>query len=262
MTANYSDLENKSVFVTGGGSGIGAEITKAFIQQGAKVTFVQRSDARQFCDEIEAEFNSRPYFIKCDITDLEALKGAVESASSVHGDVEVLINNAANDDRHETFKVTEEYWDNSQAINLKSYFFTCQFVLAGMRAKGRGSIINFSSISYMMGNSGYPTYTTANAGIMGMTRSLAREFGPDNIRVNAISAGPIKTLAASGVKNFRKMLSQHSKRAPLGRTVTADEVGNVAAFLCSDYASGVTGEITYVDAGFNISAMPLDELEE
>ena len=262
MTANYSDLKNKSVFVTGGGSGIGAEITKAFIQQGAKVTFVQRSDARHFCDEIEAEFNSRPYFIKCDITDLKALKGAVESASSIHGDVEVLVNNAANDDRHETLKVTEEYWDNSQAINLKSYFFTCQFVLAGMRAKGQGSIINFSSISYMMGNSGYPTYTTANAGIMGMTRSLAREFGRDNIRVNAISAGPIKTLAASGVKNFRKMLSQHSKRAPLGRTVTADEVGNVAAFLCSDYASGVTGEITYVDAGFNISAMPLDELEE
>ena len=127
MTANYSDLKNKSVFITGGGSGIGAEITKAFIQQGAKVTFVQRSDARHFCDEIEAEFNSRPYFIKCDITDLKALKGAVESASSVHGDVEVLVNNAANDDRHETLKVTEEYWDNSQAINLKSYFFTCQF---------------------------------------------------------------------------------------------------------------------------------------
>ena len=94
------------------------------------------------------------------------------------------------------------------------------------------------------------------------TRFLAASMGKDNIRVNAISAGPIKTLAASGVKNFRKMLSQHSKRAPLGRTVTADEVGNVAAFLCSDYASGVTGEITYVDAGFNISAMPLDELEE
>ena len=193
MTANYSDLKNKSVFITGGGSGIGAEITKAFIQQGAKVTFVQRSDARHFCDEIEAEFNSRPYFIKCDITDLKALKGAVESASSVHGDVEVLVNNAANDDRHETLKVTEEYWDNSQAINLKSYFFTCQFVLAGMRAKGQGSIINFSSISYMMGNSGYPTYTTANAGIMGMTRSLAREFGPDNIRVNAIAPGWVLT---------------------------------------------------------------------
>ena len=92
-------------------------------------------------------------------------------------------------------------------------------------------------------------------------RYLANSLGKENTRVNAISAGPVRTLAASGVKNFRKMLSQHSKRAPLGRTVTAEEVGNAAAFLCSDYASGITGEITYVDAGFNIAAMPLNEIE-
>ena len=101
----------------------------------------------------------------------------------------------------------------------------------------------------------------AKASLEANTRFLAASMGRDNIRVNAISAGPIKTLAASGVKNFRKMLSQHSDRAPLGRTVTIDEVGNVAAFLCSDYASGVTGEITYVDAGFNTAAMPLVEVE-
>ena len=123
MLAKFSDLENKSVFITGGGSGIGAEITKAFIQQGAKVSFVQRSDSEHFCDKVEAEFNSRPYFIKCDITDLNALKKAVEFANSINGNIEILINNAANDDRHETLNVTEEYWDNSQAINLKSYFF-------------------------------------------------------------------------------------------------------------------------------------------
>jgi NAD(P)-dependent dehydrogenase (short-subunit alcohol dehydrogenase family) len=123
MFAKFSDLENKSVFITGGGSGIGAEITKAFIQQGAKVSFVQRSDSEHFCDKVEAEFNSRPYFIKCDITDLNALKKAVEFANSINGNIEILINNAANDDRHETLNVTEEYWDNSQAINLKSYFF-------------------------------------------------------------------------------------------------------------------------------------------
>ena len=135
MLAKFSDLENKSVFITGGGSGIGAEITKAFIQQGAKVSFVQRSDSEHFCDKVEAEFNSRPYFIKCDITDLNALKKAVEFANSINGNIEILINNAANDDRHETLNVTEEYWDNSQAINLKSYFFASQYVLPGMRAK-------------------------------------------------------------------------------------------------------------------------------
>ena len=104
----------------------------------------------------------------------------------------------------------------------------------------------------------YNVMGLAKASLEANTRFLAASLGKDNIRVNAISAGPIKTLAASGVKNFRKMLAQHSDKAPLGRTVTAEEVGNVAAFMCSDYASGITGEITYVDAGFNIAAMPLN----
>tara|TARA_S200000501_G_scaffold283929_1_gene268187 strand:- start:315 stop:650 length:336 start_codon:yes stop_codon:yes gene_type:complete len=108
----------------------------------------------------------------------------------------------------------------------------------------------------------YNVMGLAKASLEANTRFLAASMGRDNIRVNAISAGPIKTLAASGVKNFRKMLIQHSNRAPLGRTVTTEEVGNAATFLCSDYASGITGEITYVDAGFNISAMPLHELDE
>jgi enoyl-[acyl-carrier protein] reductase I len=108
----------------------------------------------------------------------------------------------------------------------------------------------------------YNVMGLAKASLEANTRFLAASMGQDNIRVNAISAGPIKTLAASGVKNFRKMLAQHSERAPLGRTVTTEEVGNTAAFLCSDYASGITGEITYVDAGFNTAAMPLTQFEE
>ena len=108
----------------------------------------------------------------------------------------------------------------------------------------------------------YNVMGVAKAALEASVRYLAVDLGAQGIRVNAISAGPIKTLAASGVKNFRKMLSQHSNRAPLGRTVTAEEVGNVAAFLCSNHASGITGEITYVDAGFNISAMPLNEIDE
>ena len=120
------------------------------------------------------------------------------------------------------------------------------------------------TLSYLGAVRTLPNYNVmgvAKAGLESTTRYLANSLGKDDIRVNAISAGPIKTLAASGVKNFRKMLNQHSKRAPLGRTVTAEEVGNAAAFLCSDYASGITGEITYVDAGFNIAAMPLNEIE-
>jgi enoyl-[acyl-carrier protein] reductase I len=136
-------------------------------------------------------------------------------------------------------------------------------------AKAAKPILNKSSalltLTYLGAVQTLPNYNVmglAKASLEANTRFLAASMGQDDIRVNAISAGPIKTLAASGVKNFRKMLSQHSSRAPLGRTVTTEEVGNAAAFLCSDLASGITGEITYVDAGFNTAAMPLNEFSE
>mgnify|MGYP001295154872 FL=1 len=249
MLTKFLDLENKSVLVTGGGSGIGAEITKAFIQQGAKVSFVQRSDAEHFCDKVEAEFNSRPYFIKCDITDLSALKKAVDLANSVNGDADILVNNAANDDRHETLNVTEEYWDNSQAINLKSYFFACQYVLPGMQAKGGGSIINFSSISYMMGNSGYPAYTTANAGIMGMTRSLAREFGPNNIRVNAIAPGWVLTKKQLDKWATLEGLKTHLDRQCIKSHLKEEDIAGGVLFLASASSSMITGQLIAIDGG-------------
>ena len=249
MLTKFVDLENKSVLITGGGSGIGAEITKAFIQQGAKVSFVQRSDAEHFCDKVEAEFNSRPYFIKCDITDVSALKKAVDLANSVNGDADILVNNAANDDRHETLNVTEEYWDNSQAINLKSYFFACQYVLPGMQAKGGGSIINFSSISYMMGNSGYPAYTTANAGIMGMTRSLAREFGPNNIRVNAIAPGWVLTKKQLDKWATQEGLKTHLDRQCIKSHLKEEDIAGGALFLASASSSMITGQLIAIDGG-------------
>ena len=249
MLTKFVDLENKSVLITGGGSGIGAEITKAFIQQGAQVSFVQRSDAEHFCDKVEAEFNSRPYFIKCDITDVSALKKAVDLANSVNGDTDILVNNAANDDRHETLNVTEEFWDNSQAINLKSYFFASQYVLPGMQAKGGGSIINFSSISYMMGNSGYPAYTTANAGIMGMTRSLAREFGPDNIRVNAIAPGWVLTKKQLDKWATLEGLKTHLDRQCIKSHLKEEDIAGGALFLASASSSMITGQLIAIDGG-------------
>ncbi len=173
-TATFHDLAGVSVFITGGGSGIGASLTDGFLSQGAKVAFVQRSDATVFCDEMAAKHDIRPLFLPCDISDIQALRGAIAKAGEQHGPITVLVNNAANDVRHTTQEVTEEFWDSSQSINLKAYFFACQAVIAGMRDAGGGSIINFSSISYMMGNTGYPSYTTANAGINGMSVNLAR----------------------------------------------------------------------------------------
>ena len=142
MTATYQHLRGKSVFITGGGSGIGAFLTEGFLAQGAQVAFVQRSDSSAFCDEMEAKHGTRPLFIQCDITDIAALKAAIARSADAHGDIEVLVNNAANDKRHEAGEVDEEFYDWMMAINLKAYFFACQAVAEGMKAKGGGSIIN------------------------------------------------------------------------------------------------------------------------
>ena len=150
-------------------------------------------------------------------------------AAAAHGPVTVLVNNAANDQRHTTLEVDEAFWDWSQAINLKAYFFGCQAVIEGMRTAGGGSIINFSSISYMMGNAGYPSYTTANGGINGMTRSLAREFGPDRIRVNALAPGWVLTDKQMELWATPEDLAAHMERMCLKEHLEpADIVGGDA----------------------------------
>ena len=148
------------------------------------------------------------------------------------------------------------------AHDISSYSFTAMARESKPMLNENSALLTLTYLGSVQTMPNYNVMGLAKASLEANTRFLAASLGKDNIRVNAISAGPIKTLAASGVKNFRKMLSQHSNRAPLGRTVTAEEVGNVASFLCSNYASGITGEITYVDAGFNIAAMPLSETEE
>ena len=148
------------------------------------------------------------------------------------------------------------------AHDISSYSFTALAKAAKPMLNDSSALLTLTYLGAIQTIPNYNVMGLAKASLEANTRFLAASMGRDNIRVNAISAGPIKTLAASGVKNFRKMLTQHSERAPLGRTVTTEEVGNTAAFLCSDYASGITGEITYVDAGFNTAAMPLTESEE
>lgn len=252
-TAIYPDLKDQSVFITGGGSGIGASLTEGFLRQGAKVAFVQRSDSTEFCDKMEAATGTRPLFIPCDITDISALKGAIRAASEAHGTVTVLVNNAANDKRHETLEVTEEFWDWSQAINLKSYFFACQEAFAGMRDAGGGSIINFTSISYMMGGAGYPAYTTANSGLNGLTRSLAREFGPDKVRVNALAPGWVLTQKQKDMWVTPEGLANHLEKQCLKETLDpADIVGGVL-FLASKTSKMMTGQALVIDGGVAVT---------
>jgi len=249
MHAHFPDLKGASVFITGGGSGIGAALTDGFLEQGAKVAFVQRSNASAFCDEMEAKHGARPLFLPCDITDIGALTSAMDTAAEQHGPVTVLVNNAANDQRHTLEDVDEAYWDWCIAINLKAYVFACQHAVKGMRAAGGGAIVNFSSISYMMGNAGYPIYTTANSGINGLTRSLAREFGPGNIRVNAVAPGWTLTQKQKDLWATPEGLAAHLDRQCLKRELAPEDLVDPVLFLSSKASAAMTGQALVVDGG-------------
>ncbi len=247
--AIYNDLKGASVFITGGGAGIGAALTDGFMAQGARVGFVQRSDASAFCDEMEAKHGHRPLYMQCDITDIARLRACLSESAAAHGPVTVLVNNAANDKRHSTAEVDEAFWDWSQAINLKAYFFACQAVMDGMKEAGGGSIINFSSISYMMGNAGYPSYATANGGITAMSRSLAREFGPDKIRVNALAPGWVLTQKQRDQWATPEALAGHLERQCLKDHLVEEDVLGAVLFLASNASRMMTGQCLAVDGG-------------
>jgi NAD(P)-dependent dehydrogenase (short-subunit alcohol dehydrogenase family) len=245
----HPDLKEASVLVTGGGSGIGAAITEAFLAQGARVAFVERSDAADFADEMEKKHGTRPLYLPCDVTDIPALRSAIARAAEDHGPITVLVNNAANDQRHATEDVDEAFWEWSIGVNLKAYFFAAQAVIPGMRAAGGGSIINFSSISYMMGNAGYPVYTTANSGINGMTRSLAREFGPDRIRVNALAPGWVMTERQKRLWVTPETYGPHLDRQCLKEPLLPEDIVGGVLFLASDASRMMTGQALVIDGG-------------
>lgn len=246
----FPDLKGRSVFVTGGGSGIGAALTEAFLRQGAKVAFCQRSDGTAFCDTMEAATGNRPLFLPCDISIVDQLQLTLATAAKAHGPITVLVNNAANDQRHETLKTDQAFWDWSINVNLRSYFFACQAVLPGMQAAGAGSIINFSSISFMMADKGYAAYITANAGIVGMTRTLAREFGPDRIRVNAVAPGWVLTERQKELWVTPDGLAAYLERQCLPDPIAPEDVAGTVLFLASDAAKMMTSQTLILDGGY------------
>lgn len=247
--ATFHDLAGKSVFITGGGSGIGAALTDGFMAQGAKVAFVQRSDATTFCDEMERTHGARALFIPCDITDMEALNAAIDSAAQAHGPIDILVNNAANDKRHSVEDVTEEFWAWMQDINQKAYFFACKAVAPMMKQRGGGAIINFTSISYMMGNAGYPLYTMANSALNGLTRSLARELGPDGIRVNALAPGWVMTQKQLDMWVTPDAIEDHMTRQCLKERLVPQDIVGPTLFLASETSRMMTGQSLVVDGG-------------
>jgi NAD(P)-dependent dehydrogenase (short-subunit alcohol dehydrogenase family) len=249
QTATFHDLKDKSVYITGGGSGIGAALTDGFLAQGARVAFIERSDATVFVDEMGEKHGVKPLFLQGDITDTARMQATIADAAKAHGEIDVLVSNAANDTRHAIADVTPDMWDDLQAINLKAYFFAAQAVAGAMQKRGSGAIINFSSISYMMGNGGYPAYTAANGAITAMTRSLARDLGPDGVRVNALAPGWVLTQKQLDKWATPEGLAAHLERQCLKTHLVPQDIVDSTLFLASNASRMMTGQCMVVDGG-------------
>lgn len=245
----FHDLRGASVFITGGASGIGSAITEGFAEQGAKVAFADLLDGTGLCDTIEGRHGIRPLAIQCDVTDTPKLKAALDRAAAAHGPITVLVNLAAYDDRHDTLAVTPDYWRMMLARNLDHVFFASQHVVPGMQKAGKGSIVNFSSISYMIGMGDYPAYTGAKAAINALSRSFARSYGKDGIRANAIMPGWVLTPRQLELWATPEVLADFLPKQCIPEHLTpADMVGPVL-FLASDASRMMTGQALVVDGG-------------
>ncbi len=249
MNTIFQDLKDKHVFITGGGSGIGAALTEGFLKQGSKVSFVQRSDASAFIAEMQQKTGASPHYRQCDLADIDALQQAMTELQNQQGAIDVLVNNAGNDVRHQLADYDTKDWDKNINVNLRPYFFTAQFVAPFMKKNGGGAIINYSSISYMMGNAGYPAYLTANAGITGLTRALARELGGDNIRVNAIAPGWVLTQKQLDKWATPEDLQAHLDKQCLKQHLSPEDMIGGTLFLASNASKMMTGQVLAIDGG-------------
>jgi NAD(P)-dependent dehydrogenase (short-subunit alcohol dehydrogenase family) len=250
--ARHPSLRHKAVFITGGGSGIGAAITECFLDQGAKVAFVDIDDgaSRKLCADLKTQYGREPLFLKCDIRDIGALRKSIADTVAAIGPVGVLVNNAANDMRHKWQEVEPEYWDDRMAINLRPMFFTIQAIAPMMEKLGGGSIINFGSISWKVASGNMPAYVTAKAAIHGLTRTMARDLGQANIRVNTVLPGWVMTdrqiklwLDQEGEARIDR--SQFLK----GRVMPVD-LARIVLFLASDDARMCSAQEFIVDGGW------------
>ncbi|MDB5533587.1 MAG: 3-oxoacyl-ACP reductase [Hyphomicrobiales bacterium] len=249
--AIYPDLADKTVVVTGGGTGIGEAIVRRFAAQGAKTAFIdiKEAESRALADELSAQ-GRRVYFEQADLTDIAALRAAIGNIRGEFGPIQILINNAAHDERHAALDVTPDYWDDRIAVNLKHQFFAAQAVLPDMMEAKAGSIINFGSTSWMVGQGGMAAYTAAKSGVLGLTRSLARDFGAYNIRVNAIAPGWIMTQRQIDLWLNPAAEAELMQRQCLKRKLVPDEIARATLFFASDEASACTNQQYVVDGGW------------
>jgi NAD(P)-dependent dehydrogenase (short-subunit alcohol dehydrogenase family) len=250
--ARYPSLAGRVVLVTGGATGIGESLVRHFGRQGARVAFfdVQDEAAERLVGEVSAETGTTPNYFHCDLTDLAALESGVEEVIRALGTVDVLVNNAGNDQRHTMEEVTPEFWDHCMQQNLKHYFFCIQAVVPAMRKAGRGSIINMSSIAWMIPSKGLPVYITAKAAIVGLTRTMAHELGPDNIRVNAMLPGAIVTERQKRLWYTPEYKAEILSNQALKRDILPEDVARLVLFLAADDSSAITSQSYVVDGGW------------
>ena len=260
-------LKNKKILISGLANkySIAAGIANSMHREGAELAFTYQNERLlRNLKPIAEDCNSK-ILLECDVSNDQSIETAFDELSKIWPNFDGFVHSigfAPADQLEGNFVDVTTREGFKIAHDISSYSFTAMAKAAKPMLNDGSALLTLTYLGSIKTVPNYNVMGLAKASLEANTRFLAASMGKDNIRVNAVSAGPIKTLAASGVKNFKKMLSEHSKIAPLGRTVTTEEVGNVASFLCSDYASGITGEITYVDAGFNIAAMPLNAYEE
>jgi NAD(P)-dependent dehydrogenase (short-subunit alcohol dehydrogenase family) len=248
--AIYPSLKGKRVLITGGGSGIGAGMVEGFVRQGCDVTFFDIADAdSQALVASLSGLGQTPVYENVDLTDMTSAKARIAQLIEDFGSFDILVNNAANDDRHTIEEVTEDYWENRLNVNLKHLFFCAQAVIPGMKAKGQGVIINLGSISWHLALEGLILYQTAKAAIEGMTRSFARDLGPDNIRSVCIVPGNVKTPRQMKWYTPEGEAEIVNAQCLKGRLVPED-IAAMALFLASDDARLITGHEYFVDAGW------------
>ncbi len=249
--ASYPSLKDRVVLVTGGGSGIGAEVVRQFARQGSHVAFldVKVAESEALAAALLDEGHTAAFY-ECDLTDIAALRAVIGAVRSDLGPITVLVNNAANDQRHSIQDVTPEYWDDRMAVNLRHQFFAAQAVAPDMAAAGGGAIVNLGSVSWMLGQGGMPAYTTAKSAIMGLTRSLATDLGPDNIRVVCVVPGWIMTQRQIDNWLTPEAEADMMKGQCLKRKLYPIDIARPVLFFASDEAGGCTAQSCVIDGGW------------
>jgi NAD(P)-dependent dehydrogenase (short-subunit alcohol dehydrogenase family) len=251
--AQYPSLKGKGVIITGGGSGIGASLVEHFAGQGCKVGFIDLNaeSAAETAADIARRTGNTPSFRIVDLRDIEALRHGIDELVSEIGPVRILVNNAGNDDRMPLEEVTPAYWDDRFATNLRHQFFAAQALIDGMAKAGGGAIINMGSISWMRGAAGLIFYTTAKSAVMGMTKSLAREVGDRNIRVNSIAPGWVLTerQVERAKRIYQGKFSEYLEAQCLKEHLLPPDIARMALWLAADDSRLVTAQTFIIDGG-------------